>query len=56
MMGGACSAYWQERGMYRVLVGKLRERDHWGEGVNSNKNYGFRQLYGVERLTFKYRT
>ena len=28
-MGGACSAC--GRGVYRVLVGKLRERDHWGD-------------------------
>jgi hypothetical protein len=25
----------ERRGIYRVLVGKLRERDHWGDrGVN----------------------
>jgi hypothetical protein len=30
-MGGACSAYWEGRGVYRVLVGNLSERDHWGD-------------------------
>jgi len=29
-MGGACSAY-GGRGVYRVLVGNLREREHWGD-------------------------
>jgi hypothetical protein len=28
-MGGACTADGEERGFYRVLVGNLRERDHW---------------------------
>jgi hypothetical protein len=28
-MGGACSAY--GGGVYRVLVGKPGERDHWGD-------------------------
>jgi len=27
-MGGACSAYWDGRGVYGVLVG---ERGHWGD-------------------------
>jgi hypothetical protein len=30
-MGGACSAYGEGKGVYRVLVGKLREGDHWGD-------------------------
>jgi hypothetical protein len=30
-MGGACSAYAGEERLYRVLVGKLRERDHLGD-------------------------
>jgi len=30
-MGGACSAYGERRGVYRVLVGKLEERDHLGD-------------------------
>jgi len=30
-MGGACSAYGEGRGVYRVLVRNLRERDHWGD-------------------------
>jgi hypothetical protein len=28
LMGGACGTYGSRRGLYRVLVGKLRERDH----------------------------
>jgi hypothetical protein len=28
-MSAACSAYGEVRGVYRVLVGNLRERDHW---------------------------
>jgi hypothetical protein len=27
-MGWACSTYGESRGVYRVLVGNLRERDH----------------------------
>ena len=27
-MGGACSAYGGKRGVYRVLAGSVRERDH----------------------------
>jgi len=27
-MGGACSAYGGKRGVYRVLVGDLKEKDH----------------------------
>jgi len=27
-MGGACSTYGERKGVYRVLVRKLRERDH----------------------------
>jgi hypothetical protein len=30
-MGGACSADGDERGVCRVSVGYLRERDHWGD-------------------------
>jgi hypothetical protein len=30
-MGGACSTYGERRGVYRVLVGNLREGDRWGE-------------------------
>jgi hypothetical protein len=30
-MGGTCSAYGGERGVYRVLAGNLRERDHLGD-------------------------
>ena len=30
-MGRAYSANGEERGVYRVLVGNLRERDHWGD-------------------------
>jgi hypothetical protein len=32
-MGGECSAdgVGEERGVYKVLVGNLRERDHWGD-------------------------
>jgi hypothetical protein len=30
-MGGACSSDEEGRGVYRVLVGNLRERDHWGD-------------------------
>jgi hypothetical protein len=30
-MGGTCSAYGEGRGMYRVLVGNLSERDPWGD-------------------------
>jgi hypothetical protein len=28
-MGRACSTYWKKGGAYRVLVGKLREGDHF---------------------------
>jgi hypothetical protein len=28
-MGGACNADGEERGVFRVFVWKLRERDHW---------------------------
>jgi len=28
-MGGTCDVYWGRRGVYRVLVGKLRERTTW---------------------------
>jgi hypothetical protein len=28
-MGGACSSDVEGRGVYRVLRGNLRERDHW---------------------------
>ena len=30
-MGGTCGAYGGRRGVYRVLVGNLRERDHLGD-------------------------
>jgi len=30
-VGGACSAYGERRGVYRVSVGKLRKRDHLGD-------------------------
>jgi len=30
-MGGACSAYGEKRGVYRVLVVNLRERDRLGD-------------------------
>jgi len=29
-MGRACSAYGERRGVYRVLVGNLKDRDHLG--------------------------
>ena len=29
-MGGACGKYGEARGVHKVLVGNLRERDHWG--------------------------
>ena len=32
-MGGACSAYGERRGIYRVLVGNLRGRNHLGDPV-----------------------
>jgi hypothetical protein len=30
-MGGACSAYGEKRGAYRILVGDLRDGDHLGD-------------------------
>ena len=30
-MGGACSEYGETRGVYRILVGNLRERHHLGD-------------------------
>ena len=30
-LGGACGAYGEGRDVHRVLVGRLRERDHWGD-------------------------
>jgi hypothetical protein len=34
-MGGTCSAYGEKKGVYRVLKGQLKERDHLGDpGVN----------------------
>jgi hypothetical protein len=30
-MGGSWSACWERRGVYRVLVGNLGERDQWGD-------------------------
>jgi len=30
-MGEVCSAYGERRGVYRVLVGNLRERDRLGD-------------------------
>jgi hypothetical protein len=33
-MGGACSAYGEDRDVYRILVGKP-DGDHWGDaGLN----------------------
>jgi hypothetical protein len=31
ILGGACNAGLGEGGVYRVLVGNRRERDHWGD-------------------------
>jgi len=28
-MGGACSAYGERRGVYRVWWGNMKERNHW---------------------------
>jgi hypothetical protein len=30
-MGGACSAYGEERDVYRVFMGKLEGKNHWGD-------------------------
>ena len=30
-MGWACGAMGEERGLYRVLVGKLEGKSHWGD-------------------------
>ena len=30
-MGGECSAFGGKRGVYRIWVGNLRERDHLGD-------------------------
>jgi hypothetical protein len=30
-MGGECSTHGEKRDLYRVLMGKLRERDHVGD-------------------------
>ena len=30
-MGGACSAYGERRGVYRVLVGKPERKNHLGD-------------------------
>jgi hypothetical protein len=30
-MGGVCSADGEGRGVYRVLVGNPRKRNHWGD-------------------------
>jgi hypothetical protein len=30
-MGGACNTYGGNRGAYRILVGDLREGDHFGD-------------------------
>jgi len=32
-MGGACDPYGEGRGVYRIYLGRLRERDHWGDPV-----------------------
>jgi len=53
-MGGACSAYWERKGVYRVLWGNLRERDHLGDpGVDGRiLRYSFRKwdvVYELDR-------
>jgi hypothetical protein len=36
-MGGACRKDGEERGVYRVWLGNLSERDHWGDpGVDGS--------------------
>jgi hypothetical protein len=36
-MGGACTSYGEGRGLYKVLVGNLGERDHSGDqGVDGS--------------------
>ena len=55
-MGGACSAYGERRGVYRVWWGNLRERDHLGDpGVDGRMilSWIFRKWdmweYGLDR-------
>jgi hypothetical protein len=44
-MGGACSVFEKERGVYRVLVGNPEERDHWGDpGVD--ERITLRRIFG----------
>jgi hypothetical protein len=54
-MGGACSTYWERRGVYRVLVENLRERDHLEDPRVDGRiiiRWIFRKLvwgYGLDR-------
>ena len=48
-MGETCNTYGEKRGVYRVLVGNLRERDHFEDpGVDGRIILGliFRKRYG----------
>jgi len=50
-MGGACGAY--RGGVHRVLVGNLRERDHWGDPDADGRiilRWIFRKWEGVVRI------
>jgi hypothetical protein len=50
-MGGACSVYGEWRGIYRVLVGNLTERDHLGHpGVDGKiiLKWIFRKWHGLD--------
>jgi hypothetical protein len=29
--GGACGTYGEESGLYKIFMGNLRERNHWGD-------------------------
>jgi hypothetical protein len=49
-MGRTCGAYGEERGVHRVLVGTLRERDRWGDPDVDGRiilRWMFRKLEGV---------